>query len=69
MGPPKFPEFRGEEESRREQEGDFAEKSPSASTANDDEVISSIAAKTLCFRGFCYSGAKSLTASLFQKIS
>ncbi len=35
-GTPKSPAFWGKEESRREQEGDFVKKSPSASTANDD---------------------------------
>ncbi len=35
-GTPKSPAFWGKEESQREQEGDFVEKSPSASTANDD---------------------------------
>lgn len=41
-GSPKILAFRGEEESRHEQESDFAKKSLSSSTANDDEVISSM---------------------------
>lgn len=32
----------GEEESRSEQESDFAEKSLSAKTANDDEITGTI---------------------------
>ena len=41
-GSPTRPARWGEEESRREQEGDFKKKSPSASTADEDEVISSM---------------------------
>ena len=66
-GTPKSPGFWGEEESRSEQAGDFIGKSPSASTADDDEVISSKSLETQVLRDFCFITAKSQTASLNRK--